>query len=327
MRRSMASASAPPYRPKTISGTSCTAPIAPTAKAEPVNSLTCNGSAIRVRKLPKEVTAPAIQISRKSREERHGDRSGSSARTRPPDRGGRSPGVPPSSPAPASSAPPAGRGISATPPVWTASAGERSASATSGCSGWVTRGHRPPTSEHGQPNIDRPRTRPGRGRAAPCHRPPPQARSCLRDAASPSRASAPAARRGPYVRSVEKLRRADERQHHAHLAQRDDRGVHIRGEQPQGETHHGRRRSLDQVPARRSAAGARPSCAGSDRRSPRGLRHPFARRPAALRASRAGDSFAAPADLPRPVSDRAPGCSLHAVHARSRWASTPRSRP
>ena len=37
LRRSTWSASAPPYRPKTISGTSSTRPIAPTAKLEPVS--------------------------------------------------------------------------------------------------------------------------------------------------------------------------------------------------------------------------------------------------------------------------------------------------
>jgi hypothetical protein len=36
-RRSTWSASAPPYRPKTISGTSSTSAIAPTAKLEPVS--------------------------------------------------------------------------------------------------------------------------------------------------------------------------------------------------------------------------------------------------------------------------------------------------
>ena len=36
LRRSTWSASAPPYRPKTTSGTSSTRPIAPTAKLEPV---------------------------------------------------------------------------------------------------------------------------------------------------------------------------------------------------------------------------------------------------------------------------------------------------
>lgn len=63
-RLSRASASAPPYSPHTSIGTSSTAPIAPTAAAEPVSSLSCTGSATRVRKLPKLVTRPASHIRR-----------------------------------------------------------------------------------------------------------------------------------------------------------------------------------------------------------------------------------------------------------------------
>lgn len=44
-RRSTWSASAPPYRPKTTSGTSSTKPIAPTAKFDPVSVYTWNGIA------------------------------------------------------------------------------------------------------------------------------------------------------------------------------------------------------------------------------------------------------------------------------------------
>jgi len=76
-RLSTASASAPPYSPNTTSGTSSTAPIAPTAAADPVNSLTCTGSATNVRKLPNEETSPESHRSRKSREARQGRRSGS----------------------------------------------------------------------------------------------------------------------------------------------------------------------------------------------------------------------------------------------------------
>lgn len=80
LRRSKAPASAPPYSPKTISGTSSTAPSAPTVTGEPVSSLSWKGRATKERKLPKTVMAPAHQMMRKSREERQGDRSGSSAR-------------------------------------------------------------------------------------------------------------------------------------------------------------------------------------------------------------------------------------------------------
>ncbi len=53
LRRSTASASAPPYRPKTTSGTSSTAPMAPTASGEPVRSLIWSGSAISAITLPR----------------------------------------------------------------------------------------------------------------------------------------------------------------------------------------------------------------------------------------------------------------------------------
>ncbi len=81
-RRSAESASAPPYSPKTTSGTSSTAPIAPTASGEPVRCLIWSGSAMSAMKLPKYVISPWIHSSRKSREDRHGARSGSRARSR-----------------------------------------------------------------------------------------------------------------------------------------------------------------------------------------------------------------------------------------------------
>ncbi len=75
-RRSTASASAPPYRPNTTSGTSSTAPIAPTASGEFVSSLIWSGRAIIAIALLKNVTSPCTHRSRKSREARQGARSG-----------------------------------------------------------------------------------------------------------------------------------------------------------------------------------------------------------------------------------------------------------
>lgn len=81
-RLSNASARAPPYSPNTISGTSSTAPIAPTATTDPVSSFICTGSATNVRKLPKFVISPATHSRRKSTDTRHGARSGNSAPSR-----------------------------------------------------------------------------------------------------------------------------------------------------------------------------------------------------------------------------------------------------
>src|SRR5690606_35575029 len=60
-------------------GTSSTAPMTPTASGEPVSSLICSGRATRAMKLPKYVISPCTHSRRKSREERQGERSGSTA--------------------------------------------------------------------------------------------------------------------------------------------------------------------------------------------------------------------------------------------------------
>jgi hypothetical protein len=56
VRRSTASATEPPQRPKTTSGTSATAPLTPTHADDPVSSKICLGTATAVSWLPMEVT-------------------------------------------------------------------------------------------------------------------------------------------------------------------------------------------------------------------------------------------------------------------------------
>ncbi len=74
-RRSNRSASTPPYRPNTTSGTSSTAPSRPTAKADPVSCLACTSRATSVACVPSAMTVRLAYKSRKSREVRSGVRS------------------------------------------------------------------------------------------------------------------------------------------------------------------------------------------------------------------------------------------------------------
>ena len=78
--RSSRSASAPPYRPNTTSGTSSATPSSPTAVADPVSCRAWTSSATAVAWLPNSVTVRLAKTSRKSRDERSGVRSAPSRR-------------------------------------------------------------------------------------------------------------------------------------------------------------------------------------------------------------------------------------------------------
>src|SRR5215813_13749382 len=74
-RRSNRSASTPPYRPNTTSGTSSTAPSRPTAKVDPVSCRAWTSRATSVASVPSAVTVRLAYSSRKSRAVRSGVRS------------------------------------------------------------------------------------------------------------------------------------------------------------------------------------------------------------------------------------------------------------
>ena len=74
-RRSKRSASTPPYRPNTTSGTSSTAPSRPTATVDPVSCLAWTSRATSVAWVPSAMTVRLAYSSRKSREVRSGVRS------------------------------------------------------------------------------------------------------------------------------------------------------------------------------------------------------------------------------------------------------------
>src|SRR5215469_1142522 len=72
LRRSKRSASTPPYRPNTTSGTTSTAPSRPTAKVEPVSWRACTSRATSVAWVPRPVMVRLVYSSRKSRDSRSG---------------------------------------------------------------------------------------------------------------------------------------------------------------------------------------------------------------------------------------------------------------
>src|SRR5436305_10743360 len=74
-RRSKRSASTPPYRPNTTSGTSSTAPSRPTATVDPVSCLAWTSRATSVAWVPSAMTVRLAYSSRKSRAVRSGVRS------------------------------------------------------------------------------------------------------------------------------------------------------------------------------------------------------------------------------------------------------------
>jgi len=74
-RRSSRSASTPPYRPNSTSGTSSAAPSSPTSTGEPVSRLACTSSATSVAWLPARVIVRLANRTRKSPDVRNGRRS------------------------------------------------------------------------------------------------------------------------------------------------------------------------------------------------------------------------------------------------------------
>ena len=93
-RRSSRSASTPPYRPNTTSGTSSATPSRPTANADPVSCLACTSSATSVAWVPNSVTLRLAYSTRKL------PRSGRAAGKRPSAAGCGSSSVSPRSAAP-----------------------------------------------------------------------------------------------------------------------------------------------------------------------------------------------------------------------------------
>jgi hypothetical protein len=100
LRRSTASATAPPSSPIVTVGTTCATPIAPTANGDRVISYTCNGTANWVSAPPTADSVDPIHSRRNAADSRSGLTSASS-RPRPPSCFLTQPVTPPPRPSPA----------------------------------------------------------------------------------------------------------------------------------------------------------------------------------------------------------------------------------